>query len=359
MHVLRRLLFSLAALVLLLGLVDIGLRLISEDKRLPFAVVDIETYPTLRAKLMDLQERRGIKVAVFGDSVVYGASMAKVMGPEWRGATLDRVLETRLRSSLGRDDVYVLNLGMNGLLYSDMESLTRLLEKVGVNAYIFNVSLRSFSADFSGTEEAVTRPWLKTYADAPSIDSAVSGSPLDRFLDEMVARYWYAYRIKDLVKFRVFGAQPKNVLADLHSRFNSMLGQTNGAPDDPLLLLLKIKRRYARIDLSGKNAQWQSFNTMLDELKSTGKPVLAFYSTENPQIAGKIANKEHLETMRATIAKTIEGRALYLPPLADLRREHFVDNFHLTSEGTQLLGDALAKMLLPEMTKRRDIIASP
>lgn len=352
MRVLRRLLISIATLAVLLGVADAALRAVSNATGLPFAIVDIQTFPTLRAKLMDLERRPGIKVAVFGDSVVYGASMAKVMGPEWREATLDRVLERRLRSSLRRDDVHVLNLGMNGLLYSDMESLARLLEKAGVDAYVFNVSLRSFSADFSGTEEAVTRPWLKTYADAPTVDSAINGGQVDRWLDGVAARNWYAYRIKDLAKFRLFGAQPKNVLTDFRSRLNAMLlPPSNVVAEDPLLLLLKIKRRYARIDLSDKNAQWQSFNTMLDELKSTGKPVLAFYSTENPQVAGKISNKQTLENMRATVAKALDGRAMYLPPLDELKKEHFIDNFHLTNEGTRLLGDALAKKLVPAMTK--------
>ena len=144
MAVIRRLAVCAAVLLVMLALVDICLRGFSYWTRLPFSVVDIQTQETLRAKLMDLKGRQGLKIVAFGDSVVYGASMAGIPGLDWRNATLDRVLEGDLRRDLGRNDVHVMNLGMNGFLYTDMQMLAQLLQQSDVDAYVFNVSLRSF-----------------------------------------------------------------------------------------------------------------------------------------------------------------------------------------------------------------------
>ena len=167
--------------------------------------------------------------------------------------------------------------------------------------------------------------------------------------------------LKDLLKFRLLGAQPKNAVIEVRNALNQkLLNRKAGIENDPRLLLLKIKQRYAKIDMSGNNAQWKEVATMLDALRHSGKPVLVFYSTENPEVEAKIASRPDMLRMRTSVAEAVSagGNVVYLPPLEALKKEHFIDNFHLTPEGTRILGDAAAAALLVPLRERQPAGAS-
>src|SRR5207249_9354125 len=93
---------------------------------------------------------------------IYGYGLYENGDLDWRKHTLPRLIEGRLANLMVHQDVLVMNLGMNGATPADIERLTQLVMTSGVDLLVLNLSLRSFSADFSSPEAQFSRPWLTT-----------------------------------------------------------------------------------------------------------------------------------------------------------------------------------------------------
>ncbi|MCC6532440.1 MAG: hypothetical protein IT531_07825 [Burkholderiales bacterium] len=350
--------FALLVFTLLLVL-DFALRVVERRTFLVTEIVDIQTPATLYSKLDYLRRFDGLKVVVLGDSVVYGRAMADAGEREWRRHTLSAQLQDRL-FKLGLDrPVLVLNLGMNGALMKDIERLVGHVLAAGTDKLILDVTLRSFSGDFSRPGEDISRPWMERFVMDPAgryveeTSSVAATQRLESALREFMINHWALYRLRDLIQWRVFNGEPATAARALRTHLNRWWGGESDESSNALfagpLLRLKAKNRHDSVTLDASNPQVAAFQRTLATLTAHRIDTVVFYATEDAeQMKDIMAPQRHgslLKELSALIGAAGGSRVTYVPPLTNLRPEHFVDYVHPNRSGYAVLADALVGAL--------------
>jgi len=320
--------------------------------------VDIQSPMTLYTKLKSLRAFEGYKVAVLGDSVVFGQSMQEHGDEEWRQHTLSALLEKRLRRTI-EDPVLVLNLGMNGALPADVERITRLVVGCDVDLVVFDVSLRSFSEDFSKPGSVLSRPWLAEVAmDEEGRFCTVSGgsawsSTIEANIADFLANRWSLYRMRDLLQQRYLGGQPRRVMTRLWNTCNRRLdadrSSTDGDVGDQLVLQMKARSRYGSVNMRPENKQRQALRRTLSLLSSRNQPTVVFYAKEKPRAIPRLMDSGRYRRLLRELGAIIEnadgkrngGLISFIPPIPELMDEHYLDHVHVDQVGHALYAGAI------------------
>lgn len=329
-----RTLLAILGVAISFGLLEFYLRSASTiDELVAGSVVDIQSPAILEQKLDAISAAPGVKLVVVGDSVPFGRSMLEHGNKDWRSHTLDRALERQLQVRTGRKDIHVFNLGMNGALPADVGVVAGAAIDHGADIILSDVTLRSFSSDFRNVEERFSRRWL---------------SDFDKRLDP-VSRYWRAFGLRDFFQWRLMNGSPRDALNNLlRISNNRLLGKETG--DDPLLMLLAARQRYASISLDGGHPQLAAFEQMLVHADGADVPVVLFYATENPGQVQQIIDPQSRARLLDQLARVIDaapGRVVYQPPIDDLAEERYLDQVHLDAEGYRQLGSLLVDQIIP------------
>jgi len=345
-------------LVVLLALMNWGMAVVVERSNCPADLVDIQTPSILYAKLEYLRRFPGYKVAMLGDSVVFGHALAEHGDPLWREHNIGCLIEERIRREVPDRDVLVMNLALNGALPADVDRMEQFAASCGMDLLIFDVGLRSFSSDFSRPEAVYSRPWLARISygpggrlalgrSSPSLGQAVEGAAVSFAL-----QYLPLYRLRDLLQYRFLDGPPREAVAALRLRLNRALGApARPAEDDEIVLLLKAQRRFQGINLAADNPQRHALERLLARVAASRQKALVFYAKEDPARIDNLIDPERYRGLRAEldglIAHYTGPDLVYQPPLASLQPQDYLDHSHVTYAGYQLLAAAMWDRLRP------------
>jgi lysophospholipase L1-like esterase len=311
------------------------------------------------AKLDKLRQWPGIRVVVFGDSLVYGHTMGEHGVADWRAHTLSRQLERILQQSYPGQPVKVLNMGMNGAVPADLEQMARLSLATHPHLVVFDTALRSFSKDFAKGSEQFSRPWLQNlkissggrYVEEPAQDGL--GSRIEAVLKSAAVNASATVELRDLIQGAVFDGKPREALRRIHSRTNSWLkGGVADSGNDPLndpvlMLLLRSKHRYESINLDPENPECQALERTLVVLADAKQPTVLFYGKENPVLVRQVIAPERYRVLRdefdAIVARHARDSFAYVPPIERLAPGHYLDIVHVNIDGYEIYADEIAK----------------
>ena len=303
--------------------------------------VDIHHPATLMVKLDRLRAAPGPKVVLLGDSLVHGGILERFGDPDWRQHGLGERLAAELSDRPGYEP-FVMNLGMDGLLPADLECLAPLVAACGVDWIVLDVHLRPFSTDFSPPDRQMSRPWLRDL----SADAAgrVRWRPADG------ATEWSAGRLADwsaLVRNR---AMVQEYALSIGIARPPILRPAPATTDtdaeiQSLVKLAQLKKRLAALDLGPEGPQAAALphprrprdaGPAARRLLREGKPGAS---------GGRHGPGRHAERYERLVRLVRDAQGpdgVFVPPVADLRADHFLDFTHLNAEGYKLLARRLA-----------------
>jgi hypothetical protein len=253
----------------------------------------------------------------------------------------------------------VLNIGMNGAVPADLEQVARLSLAARPHLVVFDTAMRSFSRDFAREDEQFSRPWLRTleisdggrYFEEPAQHGL--GPGIEAALKSLAVNASKTIELRDLIQYVIFDGKPREALARLHSQLNAWLKHIpSDAEDRPLTdpvlaLLMRSKHRYQSINFDLENPQRQALERTLDMLSDAKQPAVLFYGRENPLLVRRVIAPDRYDLLRnefdALIAKHSRDTFAYVPPIARLVPENYLDIVHVNADGYQIYADEIAK----------------
>jgi lysophospholipase L1-like esterase len=324
-------------------------------------VVDIQTPSILFAKLDYLRNFRGHKIVLLGDSIVFGRTLYEHGDGQWRQHNLSSRIADHFRGSFRGENLLVLNLGINGALPADLECLERLLRSCPVDLVIFDVNLRSFSSDFSQPDTVLSRPWLAEIDIGPDglfQRSCAAGAFPERMetrCHTFLTNYWHCYRLRDFLQLRLLDDQPSAFCQNLRRVIDQACKpQTEASAselDDEFILLLRARGRYKSVNFRSDNPQRQALERLLHSLVQRRQRTVVFYAKENPEVAADLMEADRypaaVAALSATIAKYTGPDLVFVPPVPELRPEHYLDHIHLNAAGYEILANCLSQKARP------------
>ncbi len=326
--------------------------LIGRSTELPRQLIDIQKPSVLLAKLDYLRAFQGRKVALLGDSLVYGGILEEFGDREWRQHDLAHAIEERCRARWPGEPVLVMNLGINGALPCDLEKLAPLVTDCQVDCLVLDIHLRPFSADFSAAATRMARPWLdEMVTDSagkihwqPRTDDWADVQPR---LTSWLVDHSALFRQRELVQANLVSSA---LAKSLHAwRRPPVELSDNDRQMQSLLKLGQLKQRLKQISLDDTNPQVAAFDRMLGQLANARQPFVVFYAKENPDLIDSVFESERHEQLYQQLTQRIaraSGTAgIYLPPVDELQADHFLDFTHLNVAGYQILARRLVDAL--------------
>jgi lysophospholipase L1-like esterase len=339
----RRLALTTALFVACLIALDLATAAVCRGTRLPERVVDIQHPTTLLAKLDRLRSAAHPKVVLVGDSLVHGGILEDFADADWR----DHGLGPQLAAELADASPFVLNLGINGALPTDLEVLVPLVVACDVDWLILDVHLRPFSSDFSEPAQQMSRPWLReleTSADG-HVHWRPTGGDSTRRLTGWLADSSALLRNRALIQ--------ENLLSIPASRPPLLRPQTGVTEKDAevqaMVKLAQLKARLRQLDLDPRAPQVAALQRMLHDLSARGQRHIVFYAKENPDLLPDVLDPDQHTAgyMRLVgLVRDVQGpTGVYVPPVAELEGRHFVDFTHLNADGYRILARRLAAVI--------------
>lgn len=326
----------------------------------PNTIYDIQTPAHLITRMESFARHPGPKIAVVGDSIVYGASMGEHGDSDWQSHTISAQLRQRLIGLAGPTSLRVENFGLNGALPTEIERLVTAILTTGPDAVIFDVGIRSFSEDFEGPGKRASRPWLETFRRSAGGDywwrppGKTTAARFDHAVDSSLLRFWHTYRWRETLQAIWFKGKP----TDLARRTRDELDQwflrmshtgnaVENGEEERLLEMLKIKKRYKTIAFSLDRDQTKSLIRTLDTLEKSGVPTIVFYATENPSMIKRVISKRKYGVARQSLNNLLKpflrenGRTVMVDQLDNLDAERFLDLVHVDAKGYAQYAEAL------------------
>ncbi|WP_338831765.1 hypothetical protein [Bradyrhizobium sp. 27S5] len=313
-------------------------------------VVDIQSPSTLALKVRRLAAFPGRKVVLLGDSLVAGQVLAEHGDKDWRQHTISKLLQERY-DGVQPGSTMVMNLGMNGILPADLETLSDSLIELRPDAVIMDISLRSFSMDFAAADAMCSRPWLRPglkFDQAGGLVSLSDASGISSF-DRALIELWPSYRIRDFVQARWLKGEPKDLAWALRNRIEkSGAEQETAGPAAEMRLLLQVRGRYASANLEAANPQFEAWLRTLRKLKAAKLKTIVFYATETPRLLPSLMEPEQYNLLAGKLERSAgEGAPIvsYLPANPVLTDDQFLDHVHVDADGNRIYAASLWRAL--------------
>lgn len=320
--------------------------------RLASDVVDIQTPPALIEKARHLAAFGGKKIVLLGDSLVAGQIMGNHGDADWRQHTISADIQNRMDQA-GAGRATVMNLGMNGILPADLETLAGALLPLRPDVLIIDVSLRSFSQDFATPDAVHSRAWLK-----PGFALDQSGQVLrlpgrkgvDGWMERFMLNHWAAYRSRDLVRAQWFGGEPKDAVAYIRAQIETKdKPAAAGGPAAEMRLLLQVRGRYAKVGLEPGNPQFDAWVRLMHALRDAKQKAVVFYGTETPRLLPSLMDSAQYKALTANLREaTVKdggGYVSYLDGNSALTDDMFLDHVHVDAAGNKIYGESLFKAM--------------
>jgi hypothetical protein len=329
------------AVAILLAAAEGATRLAIARTGLAATVVDIQTPETFCAKLDYIRRFDGRKMLVIGDSLAFGRAMADHGDRLWR----EHDLASAIRNAAGGSSpLLVANLGLNGGLPADQETILRALQDVRFDLIVATISIRSFASDFAAEIDGYSRQWLREI-DPERCHEAVGGNWFDRAAHRVLSRMSSLYSFRDLIQRSVFDETPRDAVA----RFTAMLGGSadaaGGALADPGTLLL-AKGRFSRITFETPHAQVDALGGIKELGGRMAGKMLFLYGPEAPRLLPSLISKSKYRAHRENLRRLIDpdGNVTYLDDLA-ISMERYLDYVHVDAEGYRQMAEAIVSRL--------------
>jgi len=361
----KRLAATLGAVLLVLGLLDGLLWLTVEGAPFLLEPHELREPGMVLAKLQALERQADDRptVVTTGSSVVFGRAMERHGDDAWQDHTLAAELSKQL-------DAKALNLGMDGMLPTDIEAVVELLVRRArrPDLLVFDVNLRAFSADFADGAAQVSRPWLRELAGLAPLGNSSDpvdlhpAATLERSLHRFLVDHWSLYQLRSSLQERLFGGGPGTRLAAGWRQLNDRLRPPPKLTDkeveeqtfeDELSLIMKTKGRLATAALDVEHPQRDALVRSLERLAAAGQRTVVFYATENPYLAPQLLSERQTRDMRDQLKALVDrhgGEAVtYVPPLPQLGASRFLDPSHLDAEGHRVLAEVVAAAFRPTL----------
>ena len=339
---------SIFCVVLLLAIIDAVTRVYFWESKVVLDIVDIQTPAVLDIKLDSIRRFEGRKIIFLGDSLVYGRAMEEHGIANWRQHTVSAIMRDLIESENEEIPTMLINLAMNGALPADLEKVSNLIAPLQPDLVVTDLSLRSFSTDFSDADTKYSRRWLdETKLDPEGIDNSELSSFANWF-ERLARKYWFLYKIRDFLQWRYLNGEPRMYVRNLKAKLNNYLRDVQpdvGSPMETMVLLFKARSRYRNISLISTNLQVRAFKRMLGGFNSRKQSAIFFYATENPDLLPKIvdieAHNRNLGTLASFVSELGGITVRYIPPMTTLQSDMFLDHVHLNKDGYRLLAHRL------------------
>jgi lysophospholipase L1-like esterase len=353
-----------------LALVEIVLRRPAVASRVMTDVVDIRTPATLAAKVRYLSARSGNKIVLLGDSLVAGQTMRDYGDSNWRQNTMSADLQRRF-DGIERNATTVMNLGMNGLLPADLETLVDGLLPTRPDVIVINVSLRSFSRDFAAPDAQHSRDWLKQgvrFRPEGTILRLPEQYGPGNALERLLLNRWTTYRLRDHMRARFIDGEPKDLLQQVRAAIEGKTGAPAAGPAAEMRLLLQVRSRYANASLDVENPQYAAWTRMLEKLKAANQKTVIFYGTESPRLLPGLIDQQRYAQLTEQLRRSVQSSGpsfLYIGPNSALPDEVFLDHVHVNAAGNRIYGEnlfaaiTLAKTAGQALGKPLDLVLTP
>ena len=318
-------------------------------------VVPMHTAGVLATKLDLLAGHTGTRIALLGDSLIVGRSMLEHGDVAWRAHTLDAVLQAACDERLPGRDALVVNLGLDGAVPADHRALAQRCLTAKPDLLLIDLSLRSFSRDFAAPGAQHTREWLApTRGETPA---ARANAAIEAGLAETVRAGSRLYGARDLLQASVLDGGPKQWLTGLRDRW---LGSEPETDEDlaEMLLLMKARQRFARVDLAPDNPQRRALEALLDLIREAGVPCVLFYAREDPERMTEVVDRDRYDALRAQLRDLVESRLgprmTYVDGPLELPTARYLDHVHVDAEGYRVYLDHLWPALVAGLTPAED-----
>lgn len=331
----KRVVFAVAVLAIALVALDLLAGGVTRGSKLADRVVDIQHPTTLLAKLDRLRDAQHPKVVLVGDSLVYGGILEEAGDADWRSHELGSQLAAELGTGW-----FVMNLGINGALPADLERLVPLVAACDVDGIVLDVHLRPFSTDFSPPDKQMSRPWLAEM----SVDESgrVLWKPENGGIWSHLAGFSPLARNRALIQENLASTQ---VAREPVLRAKPTVSDTD-TEIQLLVRLAQLKNRLKNLALAPDDPQAAALRRTLADLNGRGQRHVVFYARENPELLPDVTDvDEHarrFEQLTRLVRESQGPAGAFVPPLPELRAEHFIDFTHLNAAGYRLLARRLA-----------------
>lgn len=321
---------------------DVALRIVLFSWQVIDLPVDIQSPATLSLKLQRLETFDGVKVALLGDSLIYGHAMAEHGDTKWREHDLATLIQKRLQTKSPGMHSLALNLGMNGATVCDVKLALGLVLEALPDLVIMDLTLRSFSEDFNPEKERLTRPWL---ADMRSTYDWDTGFWTPRFAEH----YWMLYRSRNFLQYLILGAPPEIFARQQRDALIKRLTKDKFASmerlDANFLLIMQAKKRFESVSLSEDSAQVQCLKDILALLDRKKQSALFFYATENPGVRPSILDQGRYDRLLQRLQEIVDTHAgehvRFISPVYYAPASRYLDQVHVDAKGYEMLLETL------------------
>jgi lysophospholipase L1-like esterase len=317
--------------------------------------IDLQTHAMVASRLADFFDRepgpaRGGEVrAIFlGDSLMFGAHLEAREGHGWPARALPAQFAARPRAGTRHA---ALNLGVNGVLFSELACIAEDVLAHAPELLVINVSPRPFSADFAVDTTQTERAFL-----CPP--TGLEGRALG-----LLGRALPVLGERDLAQLAWLGKPPRPWLLDHLKQGLSRLGSPEPeAPNEEdieaaevmrdMAWRLKAAARYNAIEVSASHPQMAALQRLLALVKAQSHTrVLILYVEENTAPVAAQLDAAHYAAQSAKFAELVEGalsgaaRARFAKVPAERLSGHYVDHIHLDAAGYGILAQVVDELL--------------
>lgn len=316
--------------------------------------LEIQTRAAYQARLSTFFERPArARCVVMGDSLILGQHLEARHGSAWPRHTLSARFAA---ASRGAGHYETLNLGVNGVLFSELRCMLRDVLARAPELLLVNLSPRPFSADFRVPASDTERAFL-----CPAGGGA--RAQLNEVLAAEVASAVPVLRFRDMVQVAWFGAPPRERALQLLDASLARLAPA-AAPveqEDEDAELAEIMRemawrtkaaaRFDSIEVAQDHPQAAALRAMLGLLKEQRSTrVVLFYLKENIAPLERHLNVAHYqaqsERFTALVQRELAGSAVRFVVIPSERlAQHYTDHIHLDAQGYELLARILLQAL--------------
>ncbi|MBP6830462.1 MAG: hypothetical protein KA978_06740 [Deltaproteobacteria bacterium] len=351
---------ALIVVVCTLALINIALLASARSLRLDARPVDIQTRDVLRARVSTLERSSRVpQVAFVGDSLVFAQHLEATHGARWDEHTV-AAQYARLSRRSGRG-AHVVNLGINGVLFRELDCVVAEVLARRPSLLFINVSPRPFAGDFVSAGDATPSERGLCPAATRPLDRLISPLRDEAFERVPILRY------RDLAHLTLLTAPPRLAAVTATRRALGLAGgAVEPAPSAPatdtwddaaseedaavlreMAWRVRAARRYDSIEVSAAHPQAAFLRALFARLASaTATRSVVFYLEEDMTRLSEQVDVPHFERQRDAFIAMLEGLARpSRVTFRAVRREeigpHYHDQVHLEVEGYLRLASLL------------------